>query len=458
MEITATKYEGLPMPRRLFAIIAITLGVFSSTMNASIANVALPSISECLDISAADSIWIVNVYQIATLFFLLPCSALGEMYSYKRMLLCGLVVFTIASFLCATSTSFAQLVLYRILQGFGSAMMVSVNMTIIRLTYPSKYLTQGIGINSTFVAISAVTGPAIASAILAVSSWTWLFAVNVPIGLMAIVMGIFALPDNVVRVKRKFPITDAILNGLFFGGAIMTMEGFSHSMETWFCIMMCIVTIGVGAVYIPRQLRHELPLLPFDLLRIPLFRISIFTSICSFVAQTTAMVSIPFFLQQQLGYSATEAGLLYTAWPVVIMIAAPLSGYMTNRIHPGILGGIGQILILIGLSTMAFLGAESTMFDVIWRMMLCGAGIGIFQSPNNSIIMTSAPQQRNGSASGMLATARLLGQTTGATLVALMFTLFGDDGTRYALITAAMMAIVACVLSFSRRGMAMDEK
>lgn len=447
------EYDGLSMPRRVFAIVAITLGVFSSTMNATIANVALPVISECLSITSADSIWVVNVYQIATIVFLLPCSAIGEMYSYKRMLLCGLVLFTSSSFLCALSTSLSMLLLFRVMQGLGSAMMVSVNMSIIKLTYPRRYLAQGIGINSTFVALSAVAGPAIASLIMSVASWPWLFAVNVPIGLLAVLLGVWALPENVVRVGRSFPKVDALLNGLFFGALMVAMECMAHSMSVVLLVVLVVVFVVVAGVYIPRQMSQSLPLLPFDLLRNPVFSISILTSVSSFVAQMTAMVSIPFFLHEIVGYSVAESGLLYTAWPLVIMVTAPLSGFMMNKVHAGVLGGIGQMLIISGLVSMSMLGEGASKLDVVWRMMLCGAGFGIFQSPNNSVIMSSAPQQRNGSASGMLATARLVGQTTGATLVAMMFTYFGVEGSRYSLLTAAVLALVACVLSLSRRGM-----
>ncbi len=443
--------DGLPMPRRLYSVIAITLGLFSSMMNSTIANVALPTIAQNLDIAPADSIWIINAYQIATIIFLLPCSTLGEIYSYKHVLLIGLSIFTIASFCCSFSTSFVMLICFRIMQGLGSAAMVSVNMTLIKLTYPKRYLSQGIGLNSTFVAISSVAGPAIASAVMSFTTWQWLFALNVPIGIFAVIFGFWALPANqITDTTRPFPKTDALLNALFFGALTMTAEGLMHQFDILITTSLALLTIAIAAIYIPKQLRQTTPLLPFDLLRIKIFSISILTSITSFIAQMTAMTAMPFYLQHKLGYNAAEVGILFTAWPCTVMITAPFSGFLIRKIHPGILGGIGQMLIIAGLVALALTPPDASKFDVIWRLMLCGAGFGLFQSPNNSVIIMSAPAERNGSASGMLATSRLLGQATGAMLVALMFNLFDANGPQYALLTAACVATVSCLLSVSR--------
>ncbi len=447
-----TTYDGLPMPRRVYSVVAITLGLFSSMMNSTIANVALPTIGENLMINEADSIWIINAYQIATLVFLLPCSALGEIYSYKKVLLSGLSIFTVASFACSFSKSFETLIFYRILQGVGSAAMVSVNMSLVKLTYPKRYLGSGIGLNSTFVAISSVAGPAIASAVMSFTSWPWLFALNVPVGIFAVLFGLWALPENPIRINRPFPIVDSILNGIFFASLLMFFESVAHDFNVVVIGVLLVATVVAAIAYIPRQMKLEIPLFPFDLLRIRTFRMAVLTSISSFVAQMTAMTAIPFFLQYSLGFSASEAGLLFTAWPFVIMIVAPLSGVLVQKIHPGLLGGFGQALIIAGLFLLAICPSDgdNVTFQVVWRLMLCGAGFGLFQSPNNSIIMQSAPADRNGSASGMLATSRLVGQTSGAMLTSLMFVMFTDNAAQYALFAAAGIAFIACVLSIVR--------
>ena len=210
----------------------------------------------------------------------------------------------------------------------------------------------------------------------------------------------------------------------------------------------------IGYFFIRRQLGLPVPLLPVDLLRIPLFSLSICTSICSFCAQMLALVSLPFFMQSVLGRSEVETGLLLTPWPLATMVMAPLAGYLIERVHAGLLGAVGLAVMAAGLLALALLPAAPSDMDIIWRMMLCGAGFGLFQSPNNHTIITAAPRQRSGGASGMLGTARLLGQSIGAAMVALMFNLFTDHATHVALLFAAVLAAVAAAIS----GLRMTQK
>ncbi|MGB3596403.1 MAG: MFS transporter, partial [Pseudomonas neustonica] len=185
-------------------------------------------------------------------------------------------------------------------------------------------------------------------------------------------------------------------------------------------------------------------------LRIPVFSLSIGTSVCSFAAQMLAMVSIPFYFQKTLGLSEIETGLLMTPWPLATMVMAPIAGRLLDRVHAGLLGGIGLAIFATGLFMLAALPQEATHLEIMLRMLLCGAGFGLFQSPNNHTILTAAPLERSGGASGMLSTARLVGQTTGAALVALSFNLFADNGTHASLIAAGSFACVAAIVSSLR--------
>ena len=166
---------------------------------------------------------------------------------------------------------------------------------------------------------------------------------------------------------------------------------------------------------------------------------------------------LPFFLQKQLGYSDVSTGLLLTAWPAIIMIVAPMAGLLVERVHAGILGAVGLTVMAVGLLLLAFLPATPHAIDIIWRLVVCGAGFGLFQSPNNSILIASAPAYRSGSASGMLATARLFGQTTGAALVAFMFHLVGDGSTHIILIVAGCFALAGAIISSTRISLALPE-
>ncbi len=450
--------DGLPMPRRVWAILAVAFGVSLSVIDGTIANVALPTIGQELGISSADSIWIVNAYQLAIMVSLLSFSALGDVVGYRKIYIGGVMLFTVASVGCALSGSLQTLVLARVMQGFGAAAITSVNTTLIRFIYPKAQLGRGMGINATVVAVSSVAGPTLAAGILSIASWPWLFAVNIPMGLVALALSRRFLPGNPVRVREhRFDWRDAVMNALTFGLLMASVEGFSHGLDPRLLTLGVAALLVIGFFFIRSQLREPYPILPFDLLRIPIFSVSVLTSICSFLGQMLAMVALPFYLQQACGYNDVQTGLLLTAWPAIIMIVAPIAGMLVERIHAGFLGGTGLTMMAAGLFLLAFLPEHPTDFDIIWRLVLCGAGFGLFQSPNNSILIASAPPERSGSASGMLATARLIGQTTGAALMALLFHVVPDNSTHTALLLAGGFAVTGAIISLARISLPLPE-
>ena len=440
--------DGLPLPQRYGAIATIIIGISMAVLDGAIANVALPTIASDLHASPASSIWIVNAYQIAIVVSLLSFSFLGDMFGYRRVYQCGLVVFTFTSLFCALSDSLHTLTLARIAQGFGGAALMSVNTALIRLIYPQRHLGRGMGINSFIVAVSSAAGPTIAAAILSVASWQWLFAINVPLGIVAIFFALRFLPANGPKSSMpRFDVASAVMNALTVGLLSTALSGFAQGQSLMLTGAELIALLAIGFFFVRRQLTLPAPLLPVDLLRIPLFSLSICTSVCSFCAQMLALVSLPFFLQSVVGRSEVETGLLLTPWPLATMVMAPLAGYLIERVHAGLLGALGLAVMATGLFALALLPSSPSDLDIIWRMILCGAGFGLFQSPNNHTIITSAPRHRSGGASGMLGTARLLGQSTGAALVALMFNLAGQNGNHVALLTAGVLATLAAIVS-----------
>ncbi|PPC64245.1 MFS transporter [Pantoea sp. ICBG 1758] len=443
--------DGLPLPQRYGAIITIALGIMMAVLDGAIANVALPTIARDLSASPAESIWIVNAYQIAIVISLLSLSFLGDMLGYRRIFQAGLILFIATSLFCALSSTLTTLTVARVLQGFGGAALMSVNTALIRIIYPQRFLGRGMAINSLIVAVSSAAGPTIAAAILAVASWQWLFLINIPFGLAALWLALRFLPDNLQKARQqKFDIPSAVMNALFFGLLITALSGFSQGQPASLIVAELAALIVTGIIFVRRQLTLPVPLLPVDLLRLPLFSLSIGTSVCSFCAQMLAMVSLPFYLQNVLGRDEVATGLLLTPWPLATMVMAPIAGRLIEKYHAGLLGGLGLALFAAGLFLLAMLPAQPADADIIWRMMLCGAGFGLFQSPNNHTIISAAPRNRSGGASGMLGTARLTGQSAGAALVALMFNLFSDSGTHASLILAGGFASAAAAISLVR--------
>ncbi|MCL8485993.1 MFS transporter, partial [Bradyrhizobium denitrificans] len=322
---TVLHADGLPLPQRTWAIVTIALGIVLAVVDGAIANVALPTIARDLNASPAFSIWIVNGYQLAVTISLLPLASLGEIIGYRRVYLAGLVLFTAASAFCALADNLPLLTLARILQGFGAAGILSVNSALVRFTYPQALLGRGIGINAMVVAVSAAVGPTIAAGILAVGSWPWLFAINVPLGIVTFVFGFRFLPHT-PRAPHMFDWQSAALSAVTFGFLIAAVDSLGHGEALVTCAIEFVVAIIAGVWLVYRQTHMASPLLPLDLLRIPVFALSIATSISSFCGQMLAFVAIPFYLESHFGYSPVQMGLLITPWPIAVGLTAPIAG------------------------------------------------------------------------------------------------------------------------------------
>lgn len=457
--ITAVS-DGLPQTERRQAMRVIILGLTLAVLDTSLVNLALPDIARLLQSDAAHSVWVVNAYQLATLIVLLPLSALGERWGYRRVYLVGMAVFAVASLGAMLAQSMAALIAARALQGLGAAGVMAVNAALVRLIYPRAQLGQGMALNSLVVATASMAGPTVAAAILSVASWHWLFAMNLPLGLYIWRLGRRALPANPPSAHDapRFSAIDLLLNGamftlIFLGGSRLGVGAAAQTGGGAAGAWLLLAGLAVGALFLWRQRGLAAPLFPVDLLRIPVFALSMGSSVGAFCAQMMGFLALPFLLLQAHGRSHLQAGLLITAWPLATALVAPLAGRLIGRYPDGLLGGIGMAVFAAGLLSLGLMPAQPADWDMAWRMALCGAGFALFQSPNNHTIVTSAPLHRSGAASGMLGTARLTGQTLGAVMLAGIFSLWSShDGQAemVALVCSAAFAALAAVSSALR--------
>ena len=452
--------DGLPSPQRGKAVLVIVLGIAMSVMDGSIVNLALPGIAREMNAPASQAIWVVNAYQIASLVMLLPLAALGDRLGYRRVYLVGMALFVVSSVAAMLANSLAMLTAARALQGLGAAGIMSVNTALVRLIYPSHRLGRGIAVNSMVVATSTMAGPAVAAAVLSVASWPWLFAINVPLGLLTLWLGRRALPSNPPRTTAapQFSLIDVALNVLMFtllfvGADYLGVRSGAVNSVPLLGWAMLGAGVLVGAVYLRRQWHLAAPLFPLDLLRIPVFALSMGSSLGAFCAQMLAFLSMPFLLLEVQGRTHMEAGLIMTAWPLATVLVAPVAGRLIGRYPAGWLGGIGMVVFATGLLLVGLRPEQATSLDMAWRLALCGAGFALFQSPNNHTIVTSAPVNRSGAASGMLGTARLTGQTLGAVILAAIYAVWNQHdgrGETIAMCLAAGFALLAGVSSSLR--------
>ena len=445
--------DGLPPRERGLAFSAMALAMAMAVLDGAIVNVALPVIARDLNVPASQAIFVVNAYQIAVTAALLPLATLGESLGYRRVYLVGLAAFTAASLACAVAPDLPSLIAARIVQGLGAAGIMSVNTALVRFIYPHRLLGRGVGNVALVVAVASAAGPTLAAAVLTVADWPWLFLVNLPVGLAALAVGARTLPHT-PRSARRFDVRSAGLNALTVGLLIVGLDGLGDPNRRPLALVGLAAALVVGTVFVRSQLRLARPLLPMDLLRIPAFALSMVASVCAFAAQMTAYVALPFYFHDGLGLSVAQTGFLMTPWPLAIAVAAPLSGRLADRYPPGLLGAIGLLLLAFGTAARAGLTPEATTLDIVWRLTLAGLGFGLFQSPNNKIIITSAPRERSGGASGMQSSARLVGQSLGAALVAVAFGLSaGGPAAAFVptLWCAVALALVGALASGLRR-------
>jgi len=433
--------------QELRGMLAILMSIGLATLDTAIANTALPAIAADLHASPAASVWIINAYQLAAVATILPFAALGGILGHRKVFLGGLMLFVLSSALCALSWSLPTLTAARVLQGLGASAIMSVNAALIGSIFPRERLGRGLGMNALVVGTSFAAGPTIASLVLSVANWPLLFAINLPIGVFALVFAWNSLPVTPPQA-RKFDYLTAALNALALGALVFALsEAAQLGSRTSVLSALAVFLIG-GALMIHRERGHPAPMFPLDLLKRPMFALSALTAFCSFATQGLAFVSLPFFFETTLGRNPVETGFLMTPWSVVVAIMAPIAGRLSDRYPPGLLGGIGLAVLSAGMVSLALLPTQPTLADILVRMVVCGMGFGFFQAPNQKALMTSAPRERASGASGTIATARLIGQATGAALVALSFGLAGSShGPLLALSIGAAFAAVGAIAS-----------
>jgi DHA2 family multidrug resistance protein-like MFS transporter len=440
---------GLPIPQRYWAVAGVWLALIVSVLDNSIANIALPSIARDLGARPVDAIAIVGAFQLGAVISLLPMAALGEILEYRRVFLSGLAVFTLASLICALAHDLPTLVAGRVIQGIGAAGIMSVNGALARFIYPYRLLGAALGSNALIIAAFSAMGPTIASAILQWASWQWLFAINLPIGAVALAMGLRTLPHS-PKSPRQLDIVGTVLNVAALALLSVGVDLLTASSNTARAASL----VGAGCVaafaLVHRSVRQVQPLVPLDLLKIPVVRLSALTSMTTFAAQTLSLVSLPFHFQDGLHLTTVQTGLLMTPWPVGVAVAAPVAGWLADRLPVAILGGCGLLVMFLALASMWLLPDPANHLMIGVCLGATGVGFGFFQAPNNRTLMSSTPLHRSGAAAGLIALSRVTGQMCGTLLLAGVFRVLGQSGTA-PLGISAILAAIAAALSFARR-------
>jgi len=317
---------------------------------------------------------------------------------------------------------------------------MSLTAGLMRNIYPTAQLGRAIGINAFTVAFCSAVGPSIGSLIITVAGWHMMFFLAVPIGLGVLLLGQRALPD-VPPQKRAFDLAGATLTMVTFASIILGLD--LLLVAPWLGVP--VLGLGLAALWLLLRVAagHAAPVLPLDLLRIRVVRLAVGASSCMFGAQAMLYVTLPFHLTAA-GRSVAEIGLILSAWPAAIAVAAPLAGRFSDRVSSALLPAAGAALVALGLLVIAGLDPRAPAWWMMLALAFCGAGFGSFQAPNNRAMLAVAPRARAGVAGGMQSTARVLGQATGTMLVALCF--HAAVATPWVLGVAGCAAMVAAGL------------
>ncbi|MFT4505994.1 MFS transporter [Caballeronia sp. 15711] len=416
--------DGFETPRRYFAAAAILVGVLMSALDSSIVNIALPTISTDLGVSAASVIWVANGYQVASAATMLICASLGSRIGERRFYTVGLALFTISSLGCGLAHTFTTLVAMRVIQGISYAVLISVGYGLYRVIFPPSSLGNIFGLNALAFAMGTALGPTIGGLIVSYASWPWLFYINIPLGIAAIALSVIALGKNSHKA-HGFDVLGAVTSAAAFGLFALAVDQIGRWSNRTVCLLavasavfMCSFCIG--------QTRVENPLLPLDIFRSRRYKFAVLTSITMFVSQGIALVALPFVLQHTYSYSALKAALIFTPWPMTVALCAPVAGRLTNRFNATQISSIGVLIFCVGLGSLALLPEHPKVADFLWRVALCGMGYGCFLPPNNKEMFANAAKNRTASASGVLSTARTTGQSIGAALVAVVIAFVGE--------------------------------
>lgn len=440
--------DGLPTPRRYFAMLAISLGNILAVIDMGIANVALPTIARELNVNSNDAVLVVTVYQLVLVMTVLPLAALGDRLGHRRVYQIGQLIFTAASFLCFFAKDLHTLLIVRAIQALGGGALLSVSTALLRSIYPAEQIGRGLGLNAVVIATGLVIAPPLGGLILSVAPWQWVFVAAVPFGLASLFIGRSALPRP-RQYSDLFDLKGSVLSALTFGLLIIGLEGLAHGQPLYLSTLEILCGAVLAIFFVRGQLRSPRPIMPVELLAKPMIAMSFLANFAAHMAQMCVMVSMPFRLQHGYGFSPAETGAMISPWPFTVMIVAPLSGYLSDRIPASLLGGIGMAFAASGLAALSFLPAHPDAFDIGWRMVLCGLGFGMFFSPNARLLVSATPRDRMAALGGMIATTRLVAQTLGASLVAGILALnLGDGGL--ATMIACGLVVIACIISAAR--------
>jgi len=431
----AKQPAGAEASHKWWVLVSIGIGTFMSALDGSVVNSILPVIGQTLHPAAATGAglagaqvaaveWVVTVYLLVLSGLLLGFGRLGDLQGHKNVYIAGFFIFMASSALCGLAGSIPMLVTFRALQAIGAAMLSANSPAILTKSFPAIMRGRALGLQATMTYMGLTVGPSLGGWLADQFTWRSVFYINVPIAILALGLSLRYIPaDKPLKVVERFDWGGALV---FMAGLVSLLLGLNQGHALGWTSPTILALLGGAllliALFIRLELRQAAPMLDLSLFTNRTFSASVASAVLNYMCVYSITFLLPFFLIQGLGYGASQSGLTLSAMPLVMAVVAPLSGALSDRIGARSLSISGMLLIMSGLLLLAGLGSESSQVDIAWRLMVCGLGIGIFISPNNSALMGAAPRRRQGIAAAIMATARNVGMVLGIGITGAIFT------------------------------------
>src|SRR5207248_5773479 len=423
----SNKDDGQEHANKWAVLAILAIGIFMATLDTSIVNISLPTIAHYFGVPLNGAIeWIIIAYLVVIAGVLLTTGRLADMIGRKPIWVAGLIIFTVGSATCGASVSLGMLIAARALQGLGGAFIMAISPAMLTNAFPAHERGRALGLNAVVVALGVSTGPTLGGIITSTLSWRWIFFVNLPIGIIGLILTMRILKEKMRWNPGKFDPAGAILLAL---GLVAITLGLSFGQEWGWnspLLIGCLATgfIALILLYIVEK-RVADPIINLSLLHNRVFLSATLSLVLSFLALFAVSFMLPFYLEELRGFTTVQAGLLLTPLPLTIAVIAPFSGTLADRFGTRWLAAGGLTIACFGLVLISQLNAHTPVWDIVWRLVVTGAGQAMFQSPNNSALMGAAPRNQQGTASGFLATGRVVGQSISVALAGAIFAAFG---------------------------------
>ena len=424
--------DPIDYSRKWYVFAGVAMGIFLTTIDGSIVNVALPTLVRELDTHLPTVQWVVLAYLLALGTLMLSMGRLGDMIGKKSIYVTGLVIFTLGSVLCGLAPNVYWLIGFRVLQAIGGSMIMALGMALVTESFPPSERGRALGLTGSMVSIGIVLGPTVGGFILSALSWRWIFFVNLPVGIVGTLIAIRSIParpwpagasqDGQPAGRQRFDLVGALT---FFAGLLAVLLAMTLGQDTGFgdtrVLLLLAGGVAVLAGFVAIERRVAQPMLDLGLFRNRLFSVNLTSGLMTFISMSGTIFLIPFFLQGVLGYEPRQMGLLMATVPLAVGTVAPLSGALSDRVGTRPIAVAGLAVLLAGFLSLTTITTNLTPLGYILRFLPVGIGLGLFQSPNNSAVMGTVPRERLGIASGLLSITRIAGQTTGIALLSALW-------------------------------------